>query len=185
MRTLTLVLLVTLAACAGDPVKPPSQYLLRASLMSGESTSTTAASIQLQTVSVAAYLDQPGLVLETGPGEMHAARTHQWAEPLRLSIPRLLANDLSKALDQPVGLDIAADDARRISVHIDELHGTSSGRARLVAYWKIEQAGELQLSGRFVEEQDLARDGYGSLVAAQQQLLRQLATSIAAALAED
>ena len=41
-------------------------------------------------VAVAPYLDQKGLVLETGKSEIRVAKHHRWAEPLDESLGRYL-----------------------------------------------------------------------------------------------
>ena len=74
--------------------------------------------------SLAAYIDQPGLVQQLGSGEIHMARRHQWAEPLRTSLPRFLANGMGVATGQTIALAAGSEDLPRIDVTIDRLGRT-------------------------------------------------------------
>jgi uncharacterized lipoprotein YmbA len=67
----------------------------------------------------------------------------------------------------------------RVDVRIDELHGTSTGEARLVAQWTLTQPDGVQLSYQYSTTEPLARDGYGGLVEAERETLRALAGEIA------
>jgi len=131
---------------------------------------------------VAPYLDQPGLVLETNSGEIHTARLHEWAEPLRLSLPGFMAAEIGRQVGASVSIRGGDINATRIEISIDQLHGTRSGAALLVAYWRCSGADGQVLAGQFAEEQALGRDGYAALVQAQRSLLQQLAGDIGAAL---
>ena len=71
-----------------------------------------------------------------------------------------------------------------IDLRIDQLHGTASGEAILVAYWAIRDPikrrviNEFEFSGN----EPLAADGYPALVQAEKTLLQQLARKIASTL---
>jgi uncharacterized lipoprotein YmbA len=69
-----------------------------------------------------------------------------------------------------------------IDIHIDQLHGTNRGTARLVAYWWLRRGGDVVSAHQFAEEMTLAENGYPSLVAAEEALLTRLAAKIAASL---
>ena len=69
-----------------------------------------------------------------------------------------------------------------IDIHIDQLHGTSRGTAKLVAYWWLRRDGKLAAAHQFTEEQALGETGYRALVAAEGELLTRLAQAIAQSL---
>ena len=178
MRPLILATALLLAACSGQPVEPTRYYLLRTpvSVESGEMEATPFYS--LGRVEVATYIDQPGLVQETGAGEIHQARHHQWAEPLRVSLRRFLAIGIGAEAGQLVAPMTKSPEASRIDVTIDQLHGNARGEAVLVAYWEVTQENGAVARFQFSERRELSRDGYAALVEAQQALLQQLARRI-------
>ena len=178
MRTLILATTLLLAACSSQPVEPTRYYLLRSpvAVASGEQESATAYS--LGSVEVATYIDQPGLVQETNGGEIHMARHHQWAEPLRISLRRFLAAGIGAEAEQTVAMMATSLDAGRIDVSIDRLHGNGRGEAVLVAYWVVTSADENVVNHQFSESRPLSRDGFTALVEAEQALLQQLARRI-------
>ncbi len=190
MKYFAMAALVVIAGCAGSREVPElNQYLLR----SGSSVTAAedrVAAIGLGNVSVASYLDQPGIVLESGDGTIRPARYHEWAEPLRESLRGFLATEIAAASGQPVRHRRYADDSwkRRvpllIDVHIDQLHGTASGEARLAASWTVtgNASAEPAAEHSFAATEALRNDGYAALIAAEERLLGRLAEAIAATL---
>ncbi len=182
MKYLPILFLFLLAACSSAPVQQPSQYLLRSPVLPASGPANSVAAYDLSLVEVAPYLDQPGLVLETDSGEIHTARLHEWAEPLRLSLQGFMAAEIGRQLGASVSVRSGDINATRIEISIDQLHGTHSGTALLVASWRSTGANGQVLAGQFAEEQTLGRDGYAALVQAQRSLLQRLAGNIGAAL---
>ena len=186
MRIIVLLSLL-LAGCTSQPVTAPEIYLLRsAATQMPQATALAPPQVGLSAVTVADYLDQPGLVLETESGTLHRARQHLWAEPLRTSLLRFMANEIGAALQAPVAVGPLAQELESglslISIRIDQLHGSNNGAAVLAANWEYTAPGGVIQSYRFTRQQALADDGYAALVAAEKSLLIQLAETIAAAL---
>ena len=131
MRTLILASMLLLANCSSQPVEPTRYYLLRSpvDIESGQQHSVPI--YTLGRLEVATYINQPGLVLETATGEVHTARQHQWAEPLRVSLRRFLATEIGAAVNSTVAVSDPAPDSIRIDVSIDRLHGDKHGQAVL------------------------------------------------------
>jgi uncharacterized lipoprotein YmbA len=121
-------------------------------------------------------------VLETENGTLHRARQHLWAEPLRTSLLRFMANEVGAALQAPVAVGTMPQPLPQISIRIDQLHGSKDGTAVLVAYWEYTPLEGAARSYRFARQQALSGDGYAALVAAEKSLLTQLAVTIAAVL---
>jgi uncharacterized lipoprotein YmbA len=178
--------LLALLACSAPPAPEPARYLLRADEGLPGAAATAAVRVGLRRVEVAPYLRQPGLALETDPHRIRHARHHRWAEPLEHGLRSLLRAELSLALDQEVDADPAgaARWEHAVDVAIDQLHGTASGEALLVASWRITRrtTGEERARGRFARRQPLVREGYPALVQAEIALVRQLAQEIAGSL---
>jgi uncharacterized lipoprotein YmbA len=173
MRVLVVGFLLVLLGCSSTPPERQS-YLLRPDVPAG----TVSQVVSLGPIVIAEYLVQRGIVVETEPGEIAAARYHEWAEPLADSLGYLLKADLATALRMPVVRN-QPEWILRVDVRIDELHGTSTGEARLVAQWTLTQPDGVQLSYQYSTTEPLARDGYGGLVEAERETLRALAGEIA------
>ena len=184
MKPILLILIVFAVGCS---VKAPQlkQYLLRTDAP-GQIAGQGSASIGIGDLTVATYIDEPGLVLASSNGEVRAARHHQWAEPLRESLRSFLANEIAAASGHAIGsLEHRASSwKRRIDIHIDQLHGNADGDAILVAYWSVIDASNRSLmSDRgFSDTEPLSGDGYDALVRAEKTLLSRLAVAIAATL---
>jgi uncharacterized lipoprotein YmbA len=183
MRLICLLAAALLAACSSQP-QQTSSYLLRPEVAATSGSQLAASTVALANIRVATYIEQPGLVLATGDGKIHAARNHQWAEPLQVSLRRFLATEVSSAAGVDVSATILPTTATRVDVTIDQLHGDGAGSALLVAYWEVESDGEIS-SFQFAERQTLSSDGYDALVRAEEGLLRQLAGAIAATIKPD
>ena len=178
MKAVFLLSILLIAACSSEPVEPPKYYLLRTPVAVESGAVQTTPFYSLGRVEVAAYIDQPGLVLESGAGEIHMARQHQWAEPLGTSLRRFLATGIGAEAGQAVALMSSSPSASRIDITVDQLHGNSRGEAVLVAYWEVIRENGTVDRYQFSKTRDLGRDGYAALVEAEQALLQQLAVSI-------
>ena len=178
MRTLIVLAVVVLAACSSQPPEPTRYYLLRTPVAVSSGQQESVPEYSLGRVEVAAYIDQPGLVQETSGGEIHMARHHQWAEPLRISLRRFLATEISVAINSRVAVSSTGSETTRIDVSIDQLHGNEHGQAVLVAYWRIiPTTGDIS-THQFSAQHPLVSDGYGQLASAERSLLHQLALRI-------
>lgn len=181
MRILIVLTISLLAACASAPPEH-STYLLRSDKGVESRQLSFDSGIYLGGLTLADYIDQPGLVLDQGKGKIHAARFHQWAEPLRVSLRQFLSAEISAQLGRDVSAYKPADKAdQRVDVNIDQLHGNNNGEAVLLAGWSISTEEGTQ-THQFSARVALDADGYDALVAAEKNLLQQLATAIAGTL---
>lgn len=181
MRVATVALVLLLCGCGTTSIEP-SYYLMRPQqdLPSGALTASRA--FALGEVSIATYLDQPGLVIETADGTLRPARQHLWAEPAHDSIRNLLAVEISLAKGEDLLPDKLNKGAIAVDIRIDELHGTEDGSAKLVAYWWLRHDTDVLNVYRFSHTMELSNDGYAALVDAEEALLTDLARKIAATL---
>lgn len=177
-----LVLGLTLAGCAGSPPVEDHDYLLRPQQLTVLSGGRSI--VALERVSIAPYLDQKGIVLQTGRSEIEVARHHRWAEPLDEAVERYLqvsiANQGEVAVESAPMTTVEED--ARLSVRINQLHGTETGQVRLVADWKVEQDDADPKLYSFDESVRQATDGYPALVDAHAALLDELSGAIAESL---
>jgi uncharacterized lipoprotein YmbA len=170
---------VLLSACAGSPPPEDVRYLLRAEQSSAQRTAQQSIQVGLGRVMVPAYLDQPGIVLETAPGQVRAARHHLWAEPFDQG----LRHYLRQAVSAEMGVDVGIDEREakswryRLDVRFEEFHGTGDGTVRMAAdySWTEVATNTIVGRGRLSDVQQFSGDGYGAMVAAHEILLTRLA----------
>ncbi|MGI9290308.1 MAG: PqiC family protein [Gammaproteobacteria bacterium] len=176
--------LVLLIGCAGNKPAPESHiYLLRADNQLPDGVQTAPVDVGIGRVVLANYLGQSGIVLQTGPDEIRAARQHLWAEPLEASL-RLYMRD---AVSVELGYPVSGDSARRtnwdyrIDMVFDQLHGSLEGQVVIDASWVVldGSSGKQLLQQRFRRSVKQSTDGYDALVTAQKDLLNDLAAAVA------
>jgi uncharacterized lipoprotein YmbA len=180
MKVLVLILAVLLSACATTPSERAT-YLLRSDKgpVSGEVLSES--NVYLGGLTLANYISQQGIVLETAPGQIHEARFHQWAEPLSVSLRGFLGAEVSASLGQDLAVKESSQRTVRLDVNIDQMHGTMEGEALLTAHWSITDSNGSRRF-RYVNTSVLKDDGYNALVIAQRHLLEQFALAISESL---
>jgi len=187
MRTscyLSLLAMLALGACAGQPVEP-RYFLLRAEAPENSRSMAVNADFALSRVMIAPYIAQRGLLLEVAPGEIRAARHHLWAEPLQDGVYAMLLEGISAAAAQDLLPATAGATPAGVVVRIDQFHGTAEGDALLVAQWWVERDGAVEDARLFVQREPLRREGYAALAQAQRELLVQLAQAIGTALSAE
>ena len=186
MRSVTLLWVLLLFGCTTATPAVHTHYLMRTAAPDRAEPVSSPSQVGIRGLTVAPYLDRPGLALETAPNQVRSARYHEWAEPLPEGLRRLLRAELSRELGSDVD-----DDATRatrwtyaIDLTVDRFHGTASGDALLVASWRIERvaSGDEVAHHRFARRRPLARPGYAALAEAQITLAQELASAIAASL---
>lgn len=169
---------VVLGGCAGTPPET-HEYLLQP--QPSERASGDRSAVVLNSVVLAPYLDQQGIVLQTSAAEIHVARHHQWAEPLADAVGRYLQVAVGNLADVQVemGSLTTGDASRKVTVRINRLHGDAQGEVRLVADWLIETDGAEPVLSSFDERARQSANGYGPLVATHEVVLDRFARAIA------
>lgn len=184
-KPVLILLAVLCTSCAGQSPEI-REFLLRTDASRVQPEPEAATNVGIGIVTVASYIDDLGLVQESHQGTMQTARYNRWAEPLRESLRDFFAREISTAARQAVGTRRLAGDnwKTRIDIYIDQLHGTSDGRAKLVASWSVidTESRTVLATGELADAEPLDGEGYAALVASQKTLLRQLAAEIAATL---
>jgi uncharacterized lipoprotein YmbA len=181
MKVVYLLLVVLLTGCASQAVEP-SYYLLRSKQDLSTSALSPSRDFSLGKVEIAAYLDQPGLVVETKAGEIRPASQNLWAEPIFDGVRNFLVTEIAQAHGQQLLPTNLSKNTTVVNIRIDQLHGTLDGEATIVAYWWLVRADEVVVLNRFSQSYALATSGYSALVDAEKVLLAELAQKIAASL---
>jgi uncharacterized lipoprotein YmbA len=179
MKITALFLAILLVGCASRPI-PPTYYLMRSNQDLTSSKLSTSKQFSLGTLEIAAYLDQPGLAMEIAAGEMRPASQNLWAEPIHDGVRNFLSTEIAQASGQELLPTKLTQNTTVVNIRIDQLHGTSDGRAVIVAYWWLVSGDEVMNLQRFSDSRGLAKSGYAALVEAQKVLLSELAQRIAA-----
>ena len=187
MRILAIVPLVLLLGCSSSPPERHF-YLLRGEATGSGTSPAPAEMVGIGRVTIAAYLDRAGVVVQTGSREIRPARYHEWGEPLDNGVRHYLRAELVDRLGYEVASDVIYRDAwdYRIDISIETLHGSLSNGAWINAGFVVsEVSGEkATVAGRVIEHERLTRDGYPGLVDAHTRLLDRLAAAIESALDE-
>jgi uncharacterized lipoprotein YmbA len=92
------------AVVAGCATTPPSHFytLSHTATPSGASTATRSnLSVVVGPVSIPAIVDQPQIVVSTGPNKVSLDEFNRWASPLQNNIARVVAEDLVALLGTP------------------------------------------------------------------------------------
>jgi len=176
-----LLLPILLGACAGKTVER-HEYLLPLPTLSPPIISD--APIRLLPVAIAPYLEQQGIVLQTEGAAVHVAGQNRWAEPLDAAVGRYLQVAIANATGRTVEVSplTTASAATEVQVRVQQLHGSTDGKVRLVADWSILGATGKRVLHAFDATVAQHADGYPSLVDAHATLLGQLASAIASSL---
>lgn len=175
------VLALLTVGCSSQSIEP-NYYLLRPTTELQSRTLNPSRDFALGDVTVASYIDQQGLLLETSTGEIRPARHHLWAEPMYESVRTFLDIEISRAKGAGIFGTVFNKDAIFVDIRIDQLHGTYDGKALLVAYWWLYQDKQILASYQYAERMTLSQDGYAALADAEKALLSDLAQKIAATL---
>jgi uncharacterized lipoprotein YmbA len=181
--------LLVIAGCVGGTSKPATFYLLQA-LPESEALMQTPHRIRLEVgpIAVPAYLDRAQIASVGDDHRLTVDQFNRWAEPLKDSFSRVLAENLAILLETP---DVYRYPQRRamlidyqIELTVTRFFTDAEGTAILVAYWSlVGDSGKTVVSRkRSFISQPADADTFEAIVAAQnwtlQELSREIATEI-------
>lgn len=182
---LLICLAVVLAGCASDP-QPKSYYLLAPPMAPTETggIGDNRPTVVIESVALAEYLRQSGLVLQSGQNQLSISRTHLWAESLDQSVPKVLLGQLQqKSNDYRFYLkfsDYVSQTDYRLRLHIESLQATDLGEVVTKGRYQLISSADTAnpVSVNFYFKQNLKADGYAEAVEQMQVLLGQIADEI-------
>lgn len=134
--------MVLLSVCAGCGTTPPSRfYLLEAVEPDTRNDGTGQPHIGIRRVEIPEYLGRNEIVFRKGDAEVELAPLHRWAEPLRDSVPRVLAENISTLLNTE-RISVypwtgGAPPDYEVAVRIVRFDAGDDGLVRLVAHWQV------------------------------------------------
>ncbi len=173
-----------LAACATAP-SGVQYYVLNSSASShAAEAGNSKQSLLIESVELADFLKQSGMVMQTGEHRMHLSKSHLWAERLNESVPKALQKQLQTQSGEHVvylkGNDWSNDPDYTLRLRLDNLQAThrgevlTSGRYQLIA-----QSGSVKgLVRDFHFTADLDEDGYSHAVGEMEALIALIAEDV-------
>ncbi|MES1955414.1 PqiC family protein [Salinisphaera hydrothermalis] len=163
-------LLLSLALVAGcaTTANSPSLFVLDSSPGTADAAPQPGApTLMVAPVSTASYLDQGGLVYQTGPHKVVIANDNRWAS----SLSGQLTDDLYATLDQRLGginvvrANSHQHDVYQLQTHVDQFLGHYDGNAHIAGRWTlIGPNGDTLAARAFTRRVPLKSDGYPALV---------------------
>jgi uncharacterized lipoprotein YmbA len=183
----SVLLLLALAGC-GSPLKERF-YTLSPSGVPESAGSASSYRVAVGPATVPAVVDRPQLVLRTGANRVTLAEQSRWAEPLKESIPRVIAGNLALLLD---GVQVAAYPQSaaaatdyRVLLDIQRFDSVLGDAATLEVLWTvIAAAGGPAITRRSLIREPAGGTDYDALVAAHNRALSAVSRDIAAAIQE-
>ena len=181
-----LAAFLTAAGCAKGP--PPDFYILNAITPESITGEERGVAVGVGPINLPAHLNRSQIVTRATDYQLHLSESHQWAEPLKDSVSRVLVINLSNILQsnrvyviprrQKVSLDF------QVSIDIERLDGQLGEQAVLGARWILYGSDtRVPLLNQMTIVKEMTEDGtYNALVAASSRALEVLSREIADAI---
>lgn len=180
--------LLLLVGCASSP--PSHHYVLSPLTAESKVPEESCISIGIGPVKLPEYVNRPQIVNRTSPNELTFSSFDLWAEPLTDSVPRMLAENISRLIcTKEVVLfpwRPSLTPEYRVEVEVLQLDGTLGSAVSLEAWWSVAYGGDkkARLTRKTTYSEPAADKGYDTLVQAHSRALAALSRDIAGALKE-
>lgn len=195
MTSIAIVFTLLLLALGGCASSPPERFYTLGAGLSGTSGASAAAaatasySVAVGPVTIPAVVDRPQIVLTTGPNRVTLAEQSRWAEPLKESIPRLMADDLGQLLQDAritaYPQTSISDPDFRVLVDVQRFDSEQGEAATIDVLWSIRgKKNGTQRAGRTFRREPANGADYEALVAAHGRALNAVSREIATAIQE-
>lgn len=188
-KLMITAVLFAVAGCATTP--PPTFYQLEEPASTQLSGLERGIAIGVGPVNLPAYLDRPQIVTRAEAHKLQLSESNVWAEPLKESILRVIAVNLSNMLQTTRIFRIPRRDraiplAYRVDLGIARFDGKLGGDAQLVARWTLYkgQSEEALLTRVSIIAEASGGEGYEKMITAQNRALQALSREIADAVKE-
>jgi uncharacterized lipoprotein YmbA len=187
-RTAPLAALCAAAAfAAGCSSTPPSSFYTLSHTAAPAATPGAPASplaVVVGPVSIPAIVDQPQMVVSTGPNQISIDEFHRWASPLASDISRVVSENLVVMLGTPrvsqfqQALNAPAD--YRVAIEVQSFVSEPGEAATLDAVWIVRRTKDGKTdTGRTALREPASDKGYDALVAAHSRALARMSQDIA------
>ena len=188
-RLWVLGIITGLAACGTS--QPTKFYLLSASAPGVPVTTASELTIGLGPVVLPPYLERREMVSRSSGNELNLATYHQWAEPLRDNVTRVIGEDLGRRLGSERIMPLPIKRSLRKALPVDYQVGITvetfekapDGGVVLSAQWTILDGDKnVRLLRRSEYRETPDTQDYAGQAAAQSRALGRLSDEIAAAI---
>ncbi len=188
ISVLMSLLMAFSSGCVKTP--PPDLYLLNSGAPTHLPGFEQGIAIGIGPVEMAPNLDRSQIVIRESANKLKVSENHQWAEPLKAGVTRVLMVNLGLELDSNRIYEIPTRQRRRLNyqVAVDVLRfdGTLNGTVLLGARWTVlDGDGKRVLNSQVSSiEESVAGPSYESFVSAQSRAVVRLAGDISSAIKE-
>jgi uncharacterized lipoprotein YmbA len=135
---------------------------------------------------VPAAVNRPQIVLRVNANRVALQEQSRWAEPLKESIPRVVAGNLAGLLANAQvavdGQEAALPADCRVSLDILRFDSVLDEAATLEVLWRVNDTSGGGTNGRFIIREPTGAQGFDALAAAHSRALAALSQDIAAAI---
>ena len=183
-----LLMCTGLASCTSTPATQIEYYMLSPPIATTDSVVELAnkPSLVIESIDLAAYLKQSGMIIQTGDNQLLISKSHLWAESLDLALPKALVRELQKQSGHYSYYLKTADwvghTDYRLRLRIGSLQSTEEG--------EVVSAGRYQLISAsnpsepvFVDfnyQREIQQDGYADVLVQMNAILGEIASAIIA-----
>ncbi|AEY01847.1 hypothetical protein GU3_10455 [Oceanimonas sp. GK1] len=187
LRCLPLLGALALAGCAGGNDAASSAYLLPESPAQQQHDARLV--VMVAPITLAAFLEGDGIVMQLDDIAVHQARSHLWAEALPGQLRQRLMDRLGASLPRAQIIargqpSVSNLPGREVRLQLDRFQGRYDGVALIRGRWQLlNERGDLLEQRPFRVETPLTDDGYPALVRALAAGWEQVADKLAASLA--
>jgi uncharacterized lipoprotein YmbA len=181
----TCLCLVTLAGCG---VTPPARYYILTPVGDDAVKPVHGPALGIGPITLPAYLDRPEIAHRSGQNQLHFSDMDRWAEPLKATFNRTLAENLSILLPtERVNTYPWARSTRidyQVIVDVTRFDADASGTVVLVAGWEVIRPddGSVVSRNRQTYTEAAGSMAYPAIVSAQSRTLAQLSQDIVASI---
>lgn len=179
-----------LSGCSSAPT-PETQYfvLTPKTLTTSTATSKTLQNdsknvVVIESIKLAEFLDQSGIILQTDTHQIKVAHYHRWGEQLKRNLHRYISETLGAQLPQYVFRNDSKFNPsapyQYLDISIRQFNGTTDGLALLSGHWilKDSDTNTFRINKSFSYQASLSNSGYPELVNHLALLLEQLCNDI-------
>lgn len=182
---ITLNMLV-MAGCA--PTPPPTYFQLEEPANIQLSGIERGVAVGVGPLNLPSYLDRPQIVTRATEHQLELSEFNRWAEPLKESILRVIAVNLSNKLESTRVFGIPRRDSGipleyKVEINIARFDGRLGDEVLLVARWILTNQDSQVISTKVsIIREQASGDSYDALIQAQNKTLRALSDEIAEAI---
>lgn len=179
MKQWSLALTLLLGACSSSPQKVYYQLPLETESATASVAPAAGRHLWVDSVALADYLSNSGIVFQTSEVRYTIANNNQWASPLDQQLQQALVASLRGGLPGwSIGTQQTGSEQASLQVRVSAFQGRYDGKAVIRGEWTLRNQ-ERIVTRPFQVEVAQTDDGYDALVQALSQGWRQVSHDIA------